>query len=57
VRKDIERERDDAIAELRKEFTDLTITAAEKVIEQELDEKKHKELIEKVLDETMARKG
>lgn len=56
ARQEIERERDDAIAELRKEFTDLTITAAEKVIEQELDEKKHKELIEKVLDESLSRK-
>ena len=52
ARQDIQQERDEAIAELRKEFTDLTISAAEKVIEQELDKEAHLKLIEKVLDES-----
>jgi F-type H+-transporting ATPase subunit b len=52
ARQEIQQERDEAIAELRKEFTDLTIAAAEKVIEQELDKERHLKLIEKVLDES-----
>ena len=51
-RLEIERQRDEAIDELRKEFTDLTIDAAEKVIERSLDKEAHRELIEKVLDES-----
>ncbi len=52
ARQEIQQERGEAIAELRKEFTDLTITAAEKVIEKELDKESHLKLIEKVLDES-----
>ncbi|MFC2069625.1 F0F1 ATP synthase subunit B [Chloroflexota bacterium] len=52
ARQEIQQERDEAIAELRREFTDLTITAAEKVIEQELDKEAHRKLIDKVLDES-----
>jgi len=37
---------------LRREFTDLTIAAAEKIIEQELDKEAHRKLIDKVLDES-----
>jgi F-type H+-transporting ATPase subunit b len=48
---EIQQERDEAIGELRREFADLTITAAERVIEKTLDKKAHKELIEKTLDE------
>ncbi|MFH0914589.1 MAG: F0F1 ATP synthase subunit B [Chloroflexota bacterium] len=48
---EIQRERDGAISELRKEFADLAIKAAEKVIERSLDKKAHTELIEKVLEE------
>ena len=58
ARLEIERQRDEAIDELRREFTDLTIDAAEKVIEQSLDKEAHRELIEKVLDEsTILKKG
>jgi F-type H+-transporting ATPase subunit b len=46
----IGQERDRAIAELRKEFADLTILAAEKVIKRSLDKKAHRELIEQILD-------
>ena len=52
ARLEIQRERDEAIEELRKEFTDLTIEAAEKVIEQSLDKEAHRRLIDKVLDES-----
>jgi len=51
ARTEIQRERDDAIGELRKEFADLTIMAAEKVIERSLDKEAHRQLIDKVLEE------
>ena len=52
ARAEIQRERDDAISELRKEFADLTITAAGKVIDQSLDKKAHRDIIDKVLEES-----
>ena len=58
ARVEIQRERDGAIDELRKEFADLTIMAAEKVIEKSLDKPTHRQLIDKVLKEsTTLRKG
>jgi len=58
ARAEIQRERDGAIDELRKEFADLTIMAAEKVIEQSLDKQTHHRLIDKVLEEsTTLKKG
>ncbi|MFC1873777.1 F0F1 ATP synthase subunit B [Chloroflexota bacterium] len=51
ARTEIQRERDEAIGELRKEFADLTILAAGKVIDRSLDKKAHRELIDKVLEE------
>ena len=56
ARNEIQRERDGAISELRKEVADLTIAAAEKVIDRSLDKKAHRELIEKVLEESDALK-
>ena len=50
ARSEIQRERDEAIQGVRKEFVDLTIMAAEKVIERSLDKEAHRELIEKVLE-------
>ena len=52
ARTEIQRERDEAIGELRKEFADLTIEAAWKVIERSLDKEAHRELIDKVLEES-----
>jgi len=52
ARAEIQRERDDAITEVRREFADLTVLAAGKVIEKTLDKEKHRELIEKVLEES-----
>jgi F-type H+-transporting ATPase subunit b len=56
ARGEIQRERDEAISELRKEVADLTIMAAEKVIDRSLDKKAHRELIDKVLKESDALK-
>ena len=58
ARTEIQRERDDAIGELRREFADLTILAAGKVIDRSLDKKAHRQLIDKVLEEsTTLKKG
>ena len=55
---EIQRERDEAIGELRKEFADLTILAAGKVIDRSLDKEAHRQLIDKVLKEsTTLKKG
>jgi F-type H+-transporting ATPase subunit b len=51
ARSEIQLERDAAIADLRREFADLTITAAERVIRRSLDAKAHSDLIEEVLAE------
>jgi F-type H+-transporting ATPase subunit b len=52
ARGEIRQERDDAIGEVRREFADLTVLAAGKVIERSLDKEQHRELIEKVLEES-----
>ena len=52
ARDEIKLERDKSIAELRSEFSNLTILAAEKVIKESLDSQKHRKLIEDVLDQT-----
>jgi F-type H+-transporting ATPase subunit b len=52
ARSEIQLERDQAIAELRKKFADLTVSAAEKVIGQSLDRQGHQRLIEEVLAES-----
>ncbi|MFC2034595.1 F0F1 ATP synthase subunit B [Chloroflexota bacterium] len=58
ARAEIQRERDDAIDELRGEVADLTILAAEKVIDRSLDKSVHRQLIDKTLAEsTTLRKG
>ncbi|KTB48620.1 F0F1 ATP synthase subunit B [Dehalogenimonas alkenigignens] len=49
---DIRRERDEVIDELRKEFADLTILAAGKVIGKSLDKTAHREMINQVLEES-----
>jgi F-type H+-transporting ATPase subunit b len=49
---EIHRERDEVIDELRKEFADLTILAASKVIGKSLDKTAHREMINQVLEES-----
>lgn len=52
ARTEIQREQDDAVDELRSEFADLTILAAEKVIDRSLDTNAHRKLIDKTLEES-----
>lgn len=55
ARSEIQLERDQAIGELRKEFAEITVAAAEKVIRQSLDRQRHQQLIEEVLAESTFR--
>lgn len=50
ARTEIQLERDQAIAELRSEFAGITVSAAEKVINQSLDRQAH----QRIIDETLA---
>ena len=50
ARAEIQLEKDQAIGELRKEFADIAISAAGKVINEELDAEKHRKVIEDVLE-------
>ena len=52
ARTELQRERDEAIEELRRQFADLTVTAAERVINTSLDRDQHRRLIEEVLDQS-----
>ncbi|MBI2916393.1 MAG: F0F1 ATP synthase subunit B [Chloroflexi bacterium] len=54
---EIERQRDDALAELRRQFVDLTIVAAERVINRSLDRSAHAQLIEEALQQADLKKG
>jgi F-type H+-transporting ATPase subunit b len=54
ARAELERERDKIVDELRKEFIDTAILAAERVLSETLDKGKHRQLIEKTLDESAA---
>jgi F-type H+-transporting ATPase subunit b len=49
---EIKLERDKSIGELRAEFANLTILAAEKVIKESLDAQKHRKLINEVLEQS-----
>ena len=51
AREEVQVERDQAIEQLRREFADLTITAAERVTRQSLDRAAHQRLIDEVLVE------
>jgi len=53
-REEFERERGKIVDELRKEFVDTAILAAEKVISETLDKEKHCQIIEKTLEESAA---
>ncbi len=52
AREEFALERDKAIADLRRQFADLTVIAAEKVINQSLDRTGHERLIMEVLDQS-----
>jgi F-type H+-transporting ATPase subunit b len=51
ARQEIRHERDEAIDGVRREFADLTVLAAGKVIEKSLDKADHRALIDKVLQD------
>ncbi len=57
ARTEIQLERDQAIAELRGEFAELTVSAAEKVISQSLDRQAHQRLIDEALAESTFGEG
>ena len=54
ARAEIERERDAAVEQVRAQFADLAIAAAERVVERSLDKDAHAQLIDKVLEEGLA---
>ena len=56
ARMEIQRERVETIGELRQEFADLTVVAAEKIIGKSLDKEAHRQIIDKVLDESASLK-
>ena len=49
---EIQQQRDKDLEELRKQFADIAILAAEKVINETLDKEKHRKLINETLDES-----
>jgi F-type H+-transporting ATPase subunit b len=51
TRTELETERDKIVEDLRREFVDISIAAAEKVIKETLDREKHRKLIEETLRE------
>ena len=57
ARGQIVQERDEAIGELRKEFADLAVLAAEKVIKRSLDKEAQRRLIDQVLEESSSLKN
>jgi F-type H+-transporting ATPase subunit b len=56
TRAELEAERDKIVENLRKEFVDISISAAEKVIKETLDKEKHRKLIEETLQESVVLK-
>ena len=53
TRAELEAERDKIVGDLRREFVDISILAAEKVIKETLDKEKHRKLIEETLRESI----
>ena len=49
TRSELEAERDKIVGDLRREFVDISIAAAEKVIKETLDRERHRKLIEETL--------
>jgi len=56
TRTELEAERDKIVGDLRREFVDISISAAEKVIKETLDKEKHRKLIEETLRESVTLK-
>ncbi len=51
AKEQIEREKQEALKELRAEVAHLAIQAASKILDEQLDEKKHKKIIDKFIDD------
>lgn len=56
-KEEIEREKNKALVEIRDQVVDLAILTASKIIERELDEHAHRELIDDVIEKTIVRQG
>ena len=56
ARSELGAERDKIVGDLRREFVDISIAAAEKVIKETLDKEKHRKLIEETLQESVTLK-
>jgi F-type H+-transporting ATPase subunit b len=52
TRAELESEREKIVQDLRREFVDISIAAAEKVIKETLDKEKHRKLIEETLQQS-----
>jgi F-type H+-transporting ATPase subunit b len=52
TRAELESEREKILQDLRREFVDISIAAAEKVIKETLDKEKHRKLIEETLQQS-----
>lgn len=57
ARKEIDAERERAIQSVRTEVADLVVTATEKVIGETLDDRKHRQLIDKAIEEVASGDG
>ena len=53
TRDELDAERDKIVGDLRREFVDIAISAAEKVIKETLDKEKHRKLIDETLQESV----
>jgi F-type H+-transporting ATPase subunit b len=53
TRSELEAERGKVVENLKREFADIAISAAEKVIKETLDKEKHRKLIEETLQESV----
>lgn len=52
ARNEIQRERDETVEALRREFADIAILAAEKVIQERLDKEANRGIVERILQES-----
>jgi F-type H+-transporting ATPase subunit b len=57
ARKEIEAERDQAVRAVRSEVAGLVVAATEKVIGETLDDSKHRQLIERAIEEVSSGRG
>jgi len=57
ARKEIEAERDEAVRTVRREVSELVVSATEKVIGETLDDDRHRQLIHKAIEEVSSGRG